>query len=375
MRFSFSQNDPDGPSDVDPGSRIARRSSCIAPAARRDPRSETREAIRSAAIPRCCCWVSRPISSNSAPGFGALDLRWRLPVHVVSSGTPAAFWIAMGAFFVDEFRPRWYHALAWLALLTLGATEMWSASDVHLCGTLRPVGAFCRARHLACAGGSSDRPGGRAAPASCRYAVATALYTVLIVASDWLWPGGLSAAPFSLANAVGLMGLIFLFALLGSLPSTGEPLVPAAARARQTPALRSRPAHSDVSSRARCGAAHGASQPDRPRQGLSRAGPEHRVTVTKARHSRIPAAPPDQRAARPSQFQRLHQRLSAGGSRGRAGRSCPSRCAGPDDCARRRVRLDRPVQSRLQGAYRADADGVSTRPPRRDGAERLADSE
>lgn len=62
-------------------------------------------------------------------------------------------------------------------------------------------------------------------------AVATALYTVLVIASDWLWPGGLSAASLSLANAAGLVTLIFLFAVLGSLVSEQvvEPLAPAAA--------------------------------------------------------------------------------------------------------------------------------------------------
>jgi AraC-like DNA-binding protein len=54
------------------------------------------------------------------------------------------------------------------------------------------------------------------------------------VASDWLWTGGLSAAPLSLANAIGLVTLIFLAAVLGSLPSTAGPLVPAAARAGST---------------------------------------------------------------------------------------------------------------------------------------------
>ncbi len=68
-------------------------------------------------------------------------------------------------------------------------------------------------------------------------AVATALYTVLIIASDWLWPGGLSATSFTLANAIGLITLVFLFAVLGSLPSAGEPSVPAATRARSTQSL------------------------------------------------------------------------------------------------------------------------------------------
>jgi AraC-like DNA-binding protein len=68
-------------------------------------------------------------------------------------------------------------------------------------------------------------------------AVATALYTALTVASDWIWPGGLSAAPLSLANAAGLLTLIFLFAVLGALLSTTEPFVPAAVPAGSTSSL------------------------------------------------------------------------------------------------------------------------------------------
>src|ERR1700704_6575152 len=55
------------------------------------------------------------------------------------------------------------------------------------------------------------------------YSIVTAFYGVLVIASEWFWPGGLSAAPLSLANSIGLMGFIFLFAVLGSVP-TSEPL-------------------------------------------------------------------------------------------------------------------------------------------------------
>jgi AraC-like DNA-binding protein len=69
------------------------------------------------------------------------------------------------------------------------------------------------------------------------YAVAIALYAVLIIASDWLWPGGLSATPLSLVNAASLTALIFVFAVLGTLASTAAPLAPEAERARQSPPL------------------------------------------------------------------------------------------------------------------------------------------
>ena len=61
---------------------------------------------------------------ESASGFGALALPLRIPVHLFNNSMPAAFWIAMSAIFVDEFRLRWYHLLAWLALMGLAWIDM-----------------------------------------------------------------------------------------------------------------------------------------------------------------------------------------------------------------------------------------------------------
>ena len=172
----------------------------------------------------------------SAPGFGALDLRWRFPIQIVSISTPAAFWMTMGAVFDDAFRARWYHALAWLALALLGAWEMFghSISIVAIQSSLSLLLILLGIWH-ALAGRAADLVEGRRR-LRVLYAVAVALYTVLVIASDWLWPGGMSAAPLSLANAIGLMALIFLFAVLGSSPSTGEQSTPSQAQARSTQA-------------------------------------------------------------------------------------------------------------------------------------------
>ena len=134
----------------------------------------------------------------------------------------------MGAIFVDEFRPCWCHSLAWLALIVLGAVEMSIGST--------SIGAVHTALSLSClllglwhalAGRTADLMEGRRR-LRVVYAVAIALYTVLIIAADWLWPGGLSAAPLSLANAVALVTLIFVFAVL-AWPPTGAPAAPARA--------------------------------------------------------------------------------------------------------------------------------------------------
>jgi AraC-like DNA-binding protein len=174
---------------------------------------------------------------QSAPGFSTLDLGWRLPILIVSSGTPAAFWVTMGAVFTDEFQPRWYHALAWSTLAALVTTEMFHhpiyVDAVH--SVLSVLFVLLGIGH-ALADRTTDLVEGRRR-FRVLFAVTTALYTVVIVASDWLWRGGLSAAPLSLANAVGLMAVIFLFAVLGSLLSTEAPLTPAAASAGPSQSL------------------------------------------------------------------------------------------------------------------------------------------
>ncbi len=161
----------------------------------------------------------------------------RLPIHIVSCGTPAAFWIAMGAIFVDEFRLRWYHALAWLVLATLGTLEIFvPRMPVSVLHSALLLAFVLLGIWHALAGRPTDLVEGRRR-FRILLAVTTALYTLLTVASDWLWPGGLSAAPFSLVNAAGLVALIFLFQALGSLLSAAEPFVPVAAASGPTPAL------------------------------------------------------------------------------------------------------------------------------------------
>lgn len=172
---------------------------------------------------------------DSSPGFGALDLRLRVPIHVIAAGTTAAFWIAMGTIFDDEFSLRWYHALGWAALVMLGAVDMVRhPMSVDVARTVLSLSFLLLGSWYALAGRATDLLEWRRR-LRVWYAIVTALYAVLIIASEWLWSGGLSAAPLSLANAAGLMGFIFLFAVLGSLPAAGQQLTPAPVQPRQTP--------------------------------------------------------------------------------------------------------------------------------------------
>ena len=172
---------------------------------------------------------------ESASGFGALALPLRIPLHLASGGMPAAFWIAVSAIFVDEFRLRWYHLLGGLALMGLAWIDMSRhPMFVDVARTALSVSLLLLGIGHVLWGRAADLVEKRRR-LRIWYAVVTVLYALFIIASDWLWPGGLSASSLSLANAAGLMTLIFLFAVLGTLAATEPSLVPA-------PALPSQPA-------------------------------------------------------------------------------------------------------------------------------------
>ncbi|MGY3546803.1 AraC-like DNA-binding protein [Bradyrhizobium sp. USDA 4472] len=169
---------------------------------------------------------------DSAPGFGVLALPLRMSVHLVNAGMPAAFWIAMSAIFVDGFRLRWYHWLAGLALMGFALIDMSShPMSVDVARSCLSVSLLLLGIWSVLSGRATDLVENRRR-LRVWYAMVTALYSLFTIGSDWLWPGGLSAASVSLANAAGLTALIFLFAVLGTLASAETSLVPAPVLAR-----------------------------------------------------------------------------------------------------------------------------------------------
>jgi AraC-like DNA-binding protein len=168
---------------------------------------------------------------DSAPGFYQLDLRWKIPIHVLSSSTPAVFWIAAAALFDDGFRARWYHGLAWLWLAALAWREMfgWPANIVTAYEVSALLCVLFGIWH-ALAGRATDLVE-RRRQFRLEFAVCTAAYIVLIIGSQWLWPGTLDKAPFSLINAFGLIVLTFAFSMLGPSRFAAENPAPSAPQA------------------------------------------------------------------------------------------------------------------------------------------------
>jgi AraC-like DNA-binding protein len=168
---------------------------------------------------------------DSAPGFDKLPLYWKIPIHVLSSSTPAVFWIAAAALFDDAFKARWYHGLAWLWLAALAWRELygWPANVVIAYEVSALLCVLFGIWH-ALAGRASDLVE-RRRQFRLEFAVCTAAYIVLIVGSQWIWPGTLDKAPFSVINAFGLIAVTFVFSMLGPSRFAAENPAPGAPQA------------------------------------------------------------------------------------------------------------------------------------------------
>src|SRR5260370_40951283 len=148
----------------------------------------------------------------SAPGCSALDPRWRIPIGLASSGTPAVFWLAGAAYFDDDFNPSSYRVLGWLGLVLLGLWQMLGGQEPTAYFLHRGLSLLfiVVAAWQAFVGRDADLVEGRR-----RFrlvlVLSTALYTAGIVVSQWLLPGSETSAPFSFINAVGLLALTFVF--------------------------------------------------------------------------------------------------------------------------------------------------------------------
>lgn len=148
----------------------------------------------------------------SSPGFSGLDLRWRMPIGLVAMGTPAVFWVAAVAYFDDDFKPSLYRPLAWLGLVLVALWQILTRQPIayFLYHGLALMFIVFAAWH-ALVGREADLVEGRR-----RFrlvlVISSALYTAAIIVSQWLLPGSGASAPFSFINAVGLLGLTFVFA-------------------------------------------------------------------------------------------------------------------------------------------------------------------
>ena len=150
----------------------------------------------------------------SASAFASAPQPWMLPLRFVAMGNPLVFCLFAAALFDDDFRPSWWLALVWLAMLALGASCLWAGTAPARIG-FSIVGLACNAiaAWYALAERSVDLVEERRKLRSVLI-VAIALYATLIIASELVFPNGSGGGTLALGISAGLLALTIVFAML-----------------------------------------------------------------------------------------------------------------------------------------------------------------
>lgn len=172
---------------------------------------------------------------NSSPSVFALHAPWLWPLTIASMGNLALFWLFARASFDDGFKASWRDGLVWLGLVSVGL----ACAFLHqpwLCH------GFQALQFVLLALGIGEALRGRAADLveeRRRFRVvvitASAVYGAAIVILEAIERGPAFAAPLSIANAAGLLALVFAIALAQLSLSRRAQLVPAPAPSRNAP--------------------------------------------------------------------------------------------------------------------------------------------
>jgi AraC-like DNA-binding protein len=149
----------------------------------------------------------------SASVFAPSPPSWLLPLRVIGMGNPVVFILFAAALFDDDFRPSWWHAAAWLALVAFGLSSLWSG--------LPQARWVCSGLGLVCngigvwyvlAGRAFDLVEKRRRLRAVLVLLA-ALYSAAIIASEIAWPSGSGGPTLYLANSIGLLAITLIFAV------------------------------------------------------------------------------------------------------------------------------------------------------------------
>jgi AraC-like DNA-binding protein len=162
----------------------------------------------------------------SAP-FVAPELRaWLLPLRFISMGNPVVFCLFAAALFDDDFKPSWWHALVWLAVLAFGGSCLWAGTAPARIG-FSTVGLACNAlaAWYAMAERSVDLVEERRRLRNVLIVV-IALYSTVIIASEILFPHGGGGVTLSLGISAGLLALTLVFAVVLLSVNQSGPLIP-----------------------------------------------------------------------------------------------------------------------------------------------------
>jgi AraC-like DNA-binding protein len=149
---------------------------------------------------------SASIFAGQAPG-------WVIPLRIIAIGNPVVFWLLSASLFDDDFKPKWWHAGAWVFLVGCGIARPWigGAPAQWLCIGLalvcNGIGGW-----YAIAGRATDLVEARRRLRSVLI-VAVAIYSVGTILFDVVLPPGGGSPSAYMLNGFGLLAITFAFAL------------------------------------------------------------------------------------------------------------------------------------------------------------------
>jgi AraC-like DNA-binding protein len=151
----------------------------------------------------------------SASAFGPIPPLWLLPLRMMGMGNPLVFCLFAATLFDDDFKPSWLHAVAWLAMVAFGLVACLWIDAAPARWAFNAIGLACNAIGVwyVLAGRALDLVEERRRLRGV-LVVLLALYSAAIIASEIALPAGSGGPVLYFANAIGLLTVTLVFAVV-----------------------------------------------------------------------------------------------------------------------------------------------------------------
>jgi AraC-like DNA-binding protein len=151
----------------------------------------------------------------SASAFGPVPPLWLLPLRMIGMGNPLVFCLFAATLFDDDFKSSWQHAVAWLAMVAFGLVACLWIDAAPARWAFSAIGLACNALGVwyVLAGRALDLVEERRRLRAV-LVVLLALYSAAIIATEITLPAGSGGPMLYLANAIGLLAITLVFAVV-----------------------------------------------------------------------------------------------------------------------------------------------------------------
>jgi AraC-like DNA-binding protein len=151
----------------------------------------------------------------SASVFAPVPPLSLLPLRMLGMGNPLVFCLFAASLFDDDFRPSWWHALAWLAMVAFGLVACIWIDATPARWAFSALGLACNALGVwyVLVGRTIDLVEERRRLRAA-LVVLLAVYSVAVITTEITLPGGSGGPILFLANSIGLLTVTLVFAMV-----------------------------------------------------------------------------------------------------------------------------------------------------------------